>query len=143
MRVREPGVKRKERDLDREREEESEEEPGGSRIKPRDLPGLDGFLNSHKIEATHLRVQPQDRGQHKHRRDHRVEEEFDGRVDLSPVAIDADQQGHRDQRRFPEEIEEKKVERGEDPDQGGLEDQQQDEEFLHALVDRIPRDQHA
>ncbi len=41
---------------------------------------------------------------------------------------------HRNQRGFPEEVEEEQVERDEDTNHRGLEDQHQDEKFLHLVV---------
>ena len=96
-----------------------------------------------EIEAAGVRVQPDDRRQHEHRRDHGVQEELHGGVNLAAVTVHADEQRHRDQRRFPEEVEEEQIERDEDADHRGLQDQHQDEEFLHPVVDRLPRDQHA
>ncbi len=52
------------------------------------------------------------------------------------------QQRHRDQRRFPEKIKQKQVERSKNPDQRGFQKQQQDEEFLHSVMHRLPRNQH-
>ena len=59
------------------------------------------------------------------------------------MAIHADQQSHRDQRPFPEEVEQEQVQRGENADQGRLKQQQQNEKFLYALMYRGPGNQHA
>ena len=58
------------------------------------------------------------------------------------MAVHANQQRHRNQRGFPEEIEEEQIERNKYADQGCFQDQQQDEEFLDPLVDGFPRDQY-
>ena len=94
----------------------------------------DLIANDHEIETAGMRVQPKNRRQHKHRRNHGVHEKLHRCVDFALVSKDADQQGHRDQRRLPEEIKEEEVERGEDADQRGLHDQQQDEKFLYPVV---------
>ena len=90
-------------------------------------------LDGDEIEAAGVRVQPDDGGQHEHRRDHGVQEELHRSIDLAAVPVHADQQRHRDQRGFPEEVEEEQIERDEDADHRGLEHQQQDEEFLHPV----------
>ena len=59
------------------------------------------------------------------------------------MAVHADQQCHRDQRRFPEEIEQEQVERGENANQSRFQNQQQDKEFFDPLMNRSPRNQHA
>ena len=100
-------------------------------------------LNHDKIEAAGLGIQPHNRRQHEHRADHGEQEKLHRGINLASVAVHADQQRHRDQRRFPEEVEQEQVERGENADQRRLQHQQQDEEFLHPLVNRIPRNQHA
>ena len=91
--------------------------------------------DDYEVKAAGLRIQPEDRGQHEDRGDHGVHEKLHCGVDIALVAEHADQQRHRDQRGFPEEVEEEEIERGEDADQRGLQNQQQDEEFLHAIVD--------
>ena len=59
------------------------------------------------------------------------------------MAENADQQRHGNQRGFPEEIEEEQIQRSEHADQRRFQNQQQDEKFLHPLVNRLPRNQHA
>ena len=143
VRVWQPRVERKQRNLDRERQEEAEEEPLRRGREVRHSTARDLIANHDEIEAAGMRVQPQNRRQHKHRRDHGVHEEFHGGIDLALVPENADQQRHRDQRGFPEEIEEEEIEGSEDADQRGLQDQQQNEKFLYPVVHRLPRDQHA
>ena len=50
-----------------------------------------------------------DGGKHQHRTGHRVQEEFDRRVDAALVAPDADQKIHRHQANFPEHIKQEEV----------------------------------
>ena len=96
-----------------------------------------------KIKGPDFGVEPKNRRQHEHRRDHGVHEEFDGGVDLAPMAVHSDQQRHRNQGGFPEEIKHEQIERHEDADQRRLQHQQDDEEFLYPLMNRFPGDQHA
>ena len=94
------------------------------------------------VERAALVIQIDDRAQHQHRSGHRIEEEFDGRVDAALVAPDADQEVHGHQRHFPEHVEQEQVERDEDADQAEFEQDQKREEFLHAVIDMFPGDQH-
>src|ERR1039457_448914 len=59
------------------------------------------------------------------------------------MSPDADDQRHRNQGGFPEEVEEEQVERDEAADHRSLEDQHQDEKFFHLSIYRLPRNQNA
>jgi len=83
----------------------------------------DLVAHDHEVEAAGMRVQPEDCRQHEHGADHGVHEKLYRGVNFALVAEDADQQRHRDQRGFPEEVKEKEIERGEDADQRGFEKQ--------------------
>ncbi len=86
-----------------------------------------------------VEVQEQHGKQHQHRAEQRVEEELDGGVKFSRAAPDADQQIHGDQHGFPENEEEEEIERHEDAQHAGLQDQKPDVVFLHPVLDRGPR----
>ncbi len=90
-----------------------------------------------------MRVKPQNRRQHEHRCNHGVHKKLHRRIHLALVAEHANQQRHRNQRCFPEEIKEEQIKRHEHANQRRFQNQQQDEEFLHPLVNRLPRNQHA
>ena len=143
VRVRQPGVEREERDLHRERNEESEEQPLGGGGEACDLAALNRIADGDEVEAAGMRVEPDDRGQHEDRRDHGVQEELDRGVNAPAMPPDADDQRHRNQRGFPEEVEEEQVERDEDANHRRLENQHQDEELFHLSVHRLPRNQNA
>src|SRR6266436_3477560 len=96
-----------------------------------DLTISNGSLYNHKIEAADFGIEPQNSRQHENRSDHRIKKEFDRRINLPSMAVHANEQRHGDQRRFPEKIEQKKVERDEDSDEGGLQHKGADEEFFH------------
>ena len=102
-------------------------------VQLRDAEGVDAG------DGVVMEVQEQDAEQHQHRTSQRVEEELDGGVELARAAPDADQQVHRDQHRFPEHEEQEEIERHEDAQHAGLQNQKPDVVFLHALLDRGPR----
>ena len=83
-------------------------------------------------------IEPQDRHQHQDRAEHGVQDEFHRGVNSAAMSPDADEEIHRNQRQFPEDEEQEKVERDEDADHGGLDDQQRDEKSLHVFVDGLP-----
>src|SRR5208282_2290242 len=138
VRVGQPGVQREDRDLHREGDEEAEEEPQRGGFETWHTSAANRVLNDDKIETASLGIEPDNRCQHKHRADHGEQKKLHRSVDLASVTVHADQQRHRDQRRFPEKVEQEQIERRENADQSRLQDQQQDEEFFHPLVNRSP-----
>ncbi len=103
--------------------------------------GLQLAQNLRVVEGAGLVVEIDDRAEHQHRSGHGVQEKLDGRVDAPIVAPDADQEVHRDQRNFPERVEQEQVERDEYTDQSEFEQDQEREKFLHAMVDVFPGNQ--
>ncbi len=101
-------------------------------------PAGEQMLELGEVEGSRLGIEPDDGRQHEDRGNHGVEEKLDGGVDPALVSEDADDESHRDQRGFPEEVKEKEIERDEDADHRRLQQQQKDEELLHAIVDRLP-----
>ena len=133
MGVGQPGVQRPHRDLDRK----------GSR-KGQEQPELDirrdaahGDQIGHR-EAALVDAQPQDRQQHQDRACHGVQEELDRRIHTLRAAPDADQEIHRHEREFPEDVEQEQVLRQENAHHADFEQQEEDHEFLDALFDRRP-----
>src|ERR1017187_5059656 len=116
-------MKREERNLHREGNKEAEEEPLRSSGEPRDIAAANRLLDDHEIEAANLGIQPQDGRQHEHRADHRKKEILYSGVDFASVAVHSNQKRHRNQRGFPEEVEQEQVESSKDADQGGFEKQ--------------------
>ena len=86
-----------------------------------------------------VEVQEQDGKQHQHGTEQRVEEKLDGGVEFSRAAPDADQQVHGDQHGFPENKEQEEIQRHEDAQHAGLQNQKPDVVFLHPVFDRGPR----
>ena len=140
VRIRQPGVEREHRDFDGESEEEGEEEPdcGGERNLRRGLVEFRNAEGENARERVVMEIEEQDAQQHQHGAEQRVEEELDGRVKFARAAPDADQQIHRDQHRFPENEEEEEIERHEDAEHAGLENQEPDVVFLDAVLDGGP-----
>jgi hypothetical protein len=93
--------------LHREGDEESEKKPGRRTGKVFDLTVVNCGLDADEIKRTRLGIKPQNRGEHEHRCDHGVQEEFHCGINAASVAINADQQSHRDQRGFPEKVKKK------------------------------------
>ena len=139
--VGEPGVEREHRDLDREAEEEGEEDPdprapdGGRRPE---LQQLDHVEGPRPQRLAGLEVEGDDAEQHQHRAEQGVEEELDRGVELPRPAPDADDEVHRHQHHFPEDVEEEEVERAEDAQHPDFEEQEEDVVLLHPLLDRRP-----
>ena len=65
-------------------------------------------------------VERQDREQHDHRSRQRVDEELDRGVEFPRTAPDADDEVHRHEHDFPENVEEEEVERAERADHARL-----------------------
>ena len=86
--------------------------------------------------------QRQDRQQHQHRSGQRVEEELDRGVELPRAAPDADDEVHRHEHDFPEDVEEEEVERAERADHAGLQHEQQRVVLLLAVMDGAVRRDH-
>ena len=59
------------------------------------------------------------------------------------AAVHGDEDGHGNQREFPEAVVEHQVERDEDAEHGGLLDQEERVEDLAALFDGVPTGEHA
>ena len=81
---------------------------------------------------------PQHGQQHQHRPQQGVEEELVRGVDAVRPAPDADDQEHRHQSAFEEDVEEEQVQRREDADDQGLQHQEGDHVFHDARLDRLP-----
>ena len=79
------------------------------------------------------------RRQHQDAAERRVEHELDRRVDAPLAAPDADEQEHRDQHRFPEDVEQEQVLREERAHHRELDQEDHRVEQLHVLGDRRER----
>ena len=140
VRVGQPGVDRPHRHLDRERGEEREPGPGLQRAR-------EGVMQERRdVGRARLPVHRHDGEQHQHRAGERVEKELEARIDPARAAPHADDQEHRDQAAFEEQIEQHQVERAEGADHQRLEHEERDHVGLHPALDRGParqdRDRH-
>ena len=84
-------------------------------------------------------IEHQDRQQHQHAAEQRVEEELDRRVLPTRSAPDADQEVHGEEHHLPEDVEEKEIERHEHAQHARLEQQEEHVVGLHVLRDRPTR----
>ena len=87
------------------------------------------------LEIT-VEVQHQDGDQHQHAAEQRVEKELDRRIFTPWSAPDADQEVHRQQHDFPEDVEQEEVEGQKDADHASFQQQKQHTVGLHMLGDR-------
>jgi hypothetical protein len=125
------------RHLDGKGEEKGEEDQDLRRQPDRHL------VHVQHGERAGLGVQVEERDQHQHRTEERVEKELDGRVDALRPAPHADDDEHRDEQRLPEDIEQHRVQRCERPDHQPLEDQECSHVLRGAILDDLPaRDHH-
>src|SRR6185437_7190858 len=130
--VRQPGVQGEDGYFYRERDKESQKQPAEGVAGDAEAGTVaDRVLNGDVVEAAGLGVEKDDGGQHEGGGDHGEEEELHRRVNAPLVAIHADDERHRDEGEFPEEVEEKQVEGNEYAEQRGFQNEQEDEEFLH------------
>src|SRR5262245_2663591 len=73
------------------------------------LDNVEGELASPVVRIAVEEVQRQNTQQHEHRAKQRVQEELDGRIQAPPMAPDANQEIHRHQHDFPEDVEQEKI----------------------------------
>ena len=119
VRIRQPGMHRDHRHLHREGEEERDEDQDLRGHRDRDLVEIE-YLEA----AAGLVVEIDQRHQHQQRTEQGVEEELDRRIHAIRAAPHADDQEHRDQHRFPEHIEQDRIQRGEHADHDAGHDQE-------------------
>src|SRR5258706_9222449 len=111
MSVRQPCMKRKDRNLDRERESKgSEQQHPGLRRQDKST-GFHRTQNGDEIERSPKTrlirvnvVKCDDRNEHQQTADCRKDKEFDRRIDAILTAPDADQEEHRNQRGFEKQV---------------------------------------
>src|SRR5207247_2140664 len=77
--------------------------------------------------------------QHQQRSGHRVEKELDGGVLAARPAPNADQEVHRDEGEFPEDVEQEQIEREEYAEHPRLKNEQEGVVFLDAILNSRER----
>ena len=140
VRVRQPRVQREERHLDGEGQPEEQEEPHLRVLRHAELDQL--VPVGGEADASGLargEAQPEDADEHQERPDEGVDHELDRRVLPVLAAPDADDEHHRDERQLEEDVEEEEVERGEDAEHAGFQQQDQRVVALVRLPDVRPR----
>ncbi|MPL74842.1 hypothetical protein SDC9_20661 [bioreactor metagenome] len=141
VRVGQPGVHRPHRHLHREGGEEGEEQQrlhAADDVEAQHREAVGRELVGQQrddVGGARIHVHRDHRHQHQHRAEEGVEEELEGRVDPVRPAPDADDQEHRDQRGFEEQVEQHQIQRGEHTDHQPLEREEGDHVFLDPLLD--------
>ena len=93
-------------------------------------------------ETARLQVHVDQRDQHEHRTEEGVEEELDGGVDAVRSAPDTDNQEHRYQHRFPEDVEQHRIQCGEHAVHQAFHDQEGGHVLRRLVLDHLPAGQH-
>ena len=144
VRIGHPGMEREHRSFDAEREKEADKQQNVGDLTARKQPGdrADVLLQRRQVKRRRAaqKVQSHDGDQHDHRAGHRVQEELDGRIDAPLAAPDADDEIHRDQHPFPEQVVQHQVQGQKDAQHGGLHHQHPSVELPAAGVDLLKRD---
>src|SRR5260370_4972066 len=86
-----------------------------------------------------MEVERQEREEHDYGTVKRVQEKLVGCIEPPVATPNADQEVHRDEHHFPEHVKEEKIQRNENADHPGLQQQEQDVVLLGALMNRAPR----
>src|SRR5262249_62090779 len=113
-------MEREERNLNGERKEESDEQPKFDCRRKENSPRRDSGLNLRITESERSsrisvnEVQGDDRNKHEHRTDHRIQHEFDRRINAPLAAPDSDQEIHRHKTEVPENVKKKQVKHNKD-----------------------------
>ena len=138
VRVRQPGMKGEERNLDGKGERECGEQPHLG--ADRNLKGIQ--TQQVKSERTVLSIMQigeiQDGHQHQETADHGVEQEFERGVNAPFATPDANQEVHGNQHDFPEDVEEKDINRDKGPDHAGFQDEKEKEILPDPMFNAAP-----
>ena len=141
--VGEPGVEREHRHLDGEGQREGAEQPELLRVRQVEPQQVRvGEAPDAAVQLLEGPGHPQDGDQHQQAPRHREEEELDRRVDPPLAAPDADQQVHRDQHHFPEDVEQEEVVGEQRAEHAGGEQEERGAEQRPVLADPLPRAEH-
>jgi predicted phosphodiesterase len=87
-----------------------------------------------KVERAGPSVEPKDGNQQRRGGNESKQEELEGGFGSVFAAVHGDEDGHGDERQFPEAVVEHQVERDEDAEHGGLLDEKEREEDFAALL---------
>src|SRR3990170_4808935 len=132
VRIRQPGVHRPHRHLHRKGREEGEKDENlRCESEPGAVPGED-------IETAGLIIKIDKGHQHQHRTEKGIKEKLDGGVNAVRPAPQADDEEHRYQHGFPENIEEDAVERAEHADHEPFHDEKRGVVLRYLRFDHLP-----
>nr|GEU28382.1 hypothetical protein [Tanacetum cinerariifolium] len=134
--VRQPGVDREHRHFHGKRHEEGDEQEDLLFHRQH------GHVPLQNVEGARLTVQVDDGDQRQQRTEERVQEELERRVHAVLAAPHADDDVHRDQGRFEEEVEQQAVHGAEHADHQAGQDQERAHVLGHARLDHLPRRDH-
>ena len=95
------------------------------------------------IETACREIDGNDGNEEKDAAEERVNEELYRGVVLVGSSPDGNEEVHRDEHRFPENVKQDEIKRAEDADHGRFHEQDADHELLHPLLDCCPRTEHA
>jgi hypothetical protein len=90
------------------------------------------------VSGAGIPVQRHDRQQHQHRAKQRIKEELERGIDPARTAPHPDDQKHRDQAAFEEQVEQHQIECGEGTDHQRFQKQERHHVFAHPHGDRFP-----
>ncbi len=125
-------MNRPHRQLHGERGEESKPRPGLQRTRK-------GMVHEGRnVGGAGIPIERHDRKQHQHRAEEGVEKELEARIDPARAAPHTDDEEHRDQAAFEEQVEQGQIKRRKGADHQGLQHQKRDHVLLDAPLDRLP-----
>src|ERR1700733_5951141 len=90
------------------------------------------------IKSAAVVVNRKNREEHQHRAGQGVEEKLDRSIEAALAAPNADQEIHGNEHHFPENVKEDEVERHENAEHAGLQQEKQDVIFFFAFLDGRP-----
>src|SRR3989344_8840514 len=128
-----PSVKRKERNFDCKSEPKGQKEPKLFLETKGNGQPIDKIKTLSSLEIT---IQNGD--QHQDTSYHCIENELEGRHNLSARAPNTNQEIHRDQHHFPKDIKKKKIQGGKCPHHTGLQNEHQKHVFFELGSDFSP-----
>ena len=138
VRVRQPRMEREHRYLDGEPDEERPEHPplhAVGNLRPHEVRDIEAVRLELRVV---LIVQSEDAEEHQHAADQRVDHELDGGIAAPRTAPDADDEVHGHQHGLPEDEEEQKIQRHEDAQHAGLQEQEEGVVFLQPVFNGVP-----
>src|SRR5271157_455615 len=116
MRIRQPCVERKHGDLNGKSQEESEKHPELSLKRNRKVVELQKVESVNAADFPRRVIEGQNGNKHQQAAYDSVEDELDGRVELSRrITPNTDQQVHGNQHDFPEYVEKEQIQRHKHP----------------------------